>query len=94
MDTKDEKRDNYEEKKEVPANDIVPERDVLMMEKQVSDFKSADYKPADKKLLRNIILIVLFLIVLFLVMFFIVRSSGSGDDPLPAKIPKEMEIRS
>lgn len=79
---------------DLPAQELVPDRDVLMMEKTFPDTKAAGYKPADKKLLRNIIILVLFLIVAFVFLTFIVRSNSSGDQRGSVNSSKETEITS
>jgi hypothetical protein len=78
MNTEEEIRDNIHEEEEMPAQEIIQDRDVLMMEKPLSDNRAAGYKPADKKLLRNITIIVLFLIGLLIVLMVIVNSSNQG----------------
>jgi hypothetical protein len=63
-----------------PAQDLLPDRDVLMMEKPMSDNRAAGYKPADKKLLRNILLILLFLIAALIVLMVTIRRTSTGSD--------------
>lgn len=78
MNTEEEIRDNIDEEEELPAQEILQDRDVLMMEKPLPDNRAAGYKPADKKLLRNITIIVLFLIGLLVILMVIVNSSNQG----------------
>jgi hypothetical protein len=70
-----------EENQEVTSNDILPDRDVLMMEKPIPDNSAAHYKPADKKLLRNIVIIVLFLIAALVILLIIVKNGTGGKAP-------------
>lgn len=92
MEEKDENIINDDENQEVPANELIPDRDVLMMEKPMKDNRAAGYKPADKKLLRNITLIVLFLIALLVILMVIVRSNTKESEPDTRVTPREGQL--
>lgn len=92
MEEKDENVINDDESQDVPANELLPDRDVLMMEKPMKDNRAAGYKPADKKLLRNISLIVLFLIALLVILMIIVRSNTKEAETETGIAPTEVQI--
>lgn len=94
MDTKDNKMEEKDPQEETAARDLLPDRDILMMEKPVPSNKAVGYKPADKKLLRNIVIIVLFLIVVLVVLWALVGSGGSQGPGKGSDTPKELDISS
>ena len=93
MEEKDENISNDDKNQEVPAaHELLPDRDVLMMEKPMKSNRAAGYKPADKKLLRNISLIVLFLIALLVILMVIVRSNTKESEPDTRVTPREGQL--
>jgi len=93
MNDNDELRDRTDDTREEQASDLLPDRDVLMMEKPVSDNRAAGYKPADKKLLRNILLILLFLIAILVVLMVIVRQTSTKGDTTSPGLQTESVIQ-
>ncbi len=91
MEPNEEKLNEGMENLEEPAQDLLPDRDVLMMEKPMPDKSAARYTTADKKLLRNISLIVLFLIAVLIILMVIVRNSSQREKNVPPDATKEME---
>lgn len=89
MNINEELPENQSEPLDQPADDLLPDRDVLMMEKGMSNNRAAGYKPADKKLLRNIVLIVLFLIALLIILMVIVRNNNKGSETGDDITPRE-----
>lgn len=85
-------QDEPTEEEGTPANELLPDRDVLMMEKPLSDNRAARYKPADKKLLRTIVIVFLFLVAALIILFWIFRSYPGAKKPQP--VSPSMEMRS
>jgi hypothetical protein len=86
MEEQDKTPENIPEDPGTPASDLVPDRDVLMMEKPLASNRASKYRPADKKLLRNIVIVLLFLIAVLLVLTWIGRKDNSPalNNPSPA----------
>ncbi len=74
----------------MPVSEILPDRDILMMEKPLPDNSSSRYRPADKKLLRNIVIIALFLIAALIILMVIVRNFQGGEPMKPLEQPTEI----
>ena len=89
----DQKKENFDGQEE-PARDLLPDRDVLMMEKTVSDNRAAGFRPADKKLLRRILVILGFLIAALIVLMVFVRRDGTTSTPGAPGAETETVIRS
>ncbi|HRZ41419.1 MAG TPA: hypothetical protein P5228_01805 [Bacteroidales bacterium] len=81
-----------QEDEDTPASDLLPDRDVLMMEKPLQDNRASRYRPADKKLLRTIVVVVLFLIAALIILFWIVRSYPGAEEPQQGN--PSMEVQS
>jgi len=86
MEEHDKTPENLPDDPGTPANDLVPDRDVLMLEKPMSDDRSAKFRPADKKLFRNIVIVLLFLIAVLLVLTWVGRTDKTSvlNTPSPA----------
>ena len=86
MEEQDKTPESIPEDPGTPASDLVPDRDVLMMEKPLASNSASKYRPADKKLLRNIVIVLLFLVAVLLVLTWIGRTDKSSvlNTPSPA----------
>jgi hypothetical protein len=85
-------QEDIPEEQTMPADEILQDRDVLMMEKPMRDNRAAGYKTADKKLLRNIALVVAFLIAVLIILMFIVRGGHDSSTVKPSDAPKDADI--
>lgn len=84
-------QDEPTEEEGTPVTELLPDRDVLMMEKPLSDNRAARYKPADKKLLGTIVIVFLFLVAALIILFWIFRSSPGTEEPQPVNPSMEMQ---
>jgi hypothetical protein len=70
------------------VHDLIPDRDILMMEKPMADNRASRFRPADKKRLRSMIVLLLFVVAILITLMVVVRSgerdNGSSTvDPVP-----------
>ncbi len=84
--------DHLAELQEEPASELLPDRDVLMMEKPLQDNRASRFRPADKKLLRNFLLIMLFLIAVLVILMIIFKKSTSDEVVVTTPAPAESAI--